>query len=272
MDVKSKNTQLQFQGYLNTPLLWENDKVLDIKQLELTKQNTSSFDGTIVNSMLLGKRVERFVIKELQNYEAIKINLENAQIQNDKITIGEIDCLLTFEKKPIHLEIVYKFYVYDSRVGNTELEHWIGPNRKDDLLKKLHKLKDKQLPLLYNEHTKPILKELQLDTEEILQRVYFKAQLFIPYKTVVPDFKLLNKKSLKGFYIPFKEIGQFSESKFYIPIKVDWLLEVQMQVDWMSYLQFHERIEPKIANKTASLCWIKFPNGVLQKFFVTWWE
>ncbi len=272
MDLKSKNTQLQYQGYLNTPLLWKNDRVLEIEQLELAKQSTSNFEDPYGIPMLLGKRVEQFVMAELKQYNDIRILKENIQIQNDKITVGEIDCILTKDEFPIHLEIIYKFYVYDSRIGSTELEHWIGPNRKDNLLKKLQKLKDKQLPLLYNKHTKPILKDLQLSSDKILQRVCFKAQLFIPYKSVAPDFKLLNKESLKGFYIPFSEIKQFSECKFYIPIKMDWLLEVQMQIDWMSYLQFYERIEPKIANKTAALYWIKFPNGVLQKFFVTWWE
>ncbi len=271
MDKKSKNIQLQYQGYLNTPLLWKNDNILELKQLEITKLNPSSFEDTHGKPMLLGKRVERFVIKELQEYKDIKIRIENVQIQNDKITIGELDCILMKNKVPIHLEIIYKFYLHDSRIGNTELDHWIGPNRKDDLLKKLHKLRDKQLPLLHNEHTKPILKALELNSTKIEQRVLFKAQLFIPYNAVVPDFKLLNKEAIKGFYIPFIEIEQFSECKFYIPIKMDWLLEVQTQVEWLSYSQFHEKITPLISNKTAPLCWIKFPNGVLQKFFVTWW-
>lgn len=271
MDKKSKNIQLQYQGYLNTPLLWENNRVLGLKQLELSKQRTTSFEDTFENSMLLGKRVEQFVITELQQYKDIRILIKNAQIQNQKITIGEIDCLLTFEEKPIHLEIIYKFYVYDSSIGNTELDHWIGPNKKDNLLKKLYKLKEKQLPLLYSEHTKPILKILQLNTNDILQFVCFKAQLFIPYNAAVPSFKLLNKEAIKGFYVPFTKIEQFSECKFYIPIKMDWLLEVQTHVEWISYLQFHEKISPIIANKTASLCWIKFSNGIVRKFFVTWW-
>jgi len=52
--------------------------------------------------------------------------------------------------KPIHLEIIYKFYLYDPSIGLTQLDHWIGPNRRDSLVKKLTKLKQKQLPLLYH--------------------------------------------------------------------------------------------------------------------------
>ncbi len=270
MDYKSKNIQLQYQGYLNTPLLWKNYSVLGLKQLELSKQKEHQLTESISEPMLLGKRVERFVIAELQQHQNISIRLENAQINQQKITIGEIDCILMKDEIPMHLEIIYKFYLYDATIGASEIDHWIGPNRNDTLVKKLHKLRDKQLPLLFNEHTKPVLKTLGLNSVQIQQRVLFKAQLFIPYKIDVA-FEELNKECIAGFYIPFSKVEQFNDCKFYIPVKMDWLLEVQTQVEWISYLQFHERIEPIIANKTAPLCWVKFPKGTVQKFFVTWW-
>ena len=271
MDYKSKNIQLQYQGYLNTPLLWENNEILGLKQLEFSKQGAHQIKESLSEPMLLGKRVERFVIAELQQQHNIKIILENAQINNQKLTIGEIDCILMQEEIPIHLEIIYKFYLYDTTMGSTEIDYWIGPNRNDTLAKKLHKLKDKQLPLLYNEHTKPILNALHLNVEQIQQRVCFKAQLFIPYKTNIA-FDVLNKECLAGFYIRFSEIEQFAHCKFYIPIKIDWLLEVQTQVAWLPYSQFNEKITPMIANKIAPLCWIKFPKGSIQKFFIVWWS
>ena len=30
--------------------------------------------------------------------------------------------------------------------------------------------------------------------------------------------------------------------------------------------------EPIIQNKTSPLCWIKYPNGEVKKFFVVWWD
>lgn len=112
---------------------------------------------------------------------------------------------------------------------------------------------------------------MHLNSEQIQQRVYFKAQLFIPYQTNVA-FDLLNKECLAGFYIHFSEIEQFSYCKFYIPIKVDWLIEVQTYLNWLGYHQFYEKITPIINKKSAPLCWIKFPNGIVQKFFVVWWD
>jgi len=271
MNLKSKQKQLQYQGYLNTPLLWKTHKVFGIKQLESSKQSHLIFNELIPDNLRLGKRVERFVSAELEKNERIEVLLENTQIQNQKLTIGELDCVLKLNETPIHLEIIYKFYLYDPNVGSTEIEHWIGPNRNDNLLKKLTKLKEKQLPLLYNTHTKPHLDALNLKVENILQRVCFKAQLFKPYNSNNIKFDLLNKDCLKGFYVSFSELEQFISCKFYIPNKIDWLLEVQTQIDWLPYALFIEKITTLINKKTAPLCWIKFPKGTVQKFFVVWW-
>ncbi|WP_415859547.1 DUF1853 family protein [Aureibaculum sp. 2210JD6-5] len=121
----------------------------------------------------------------------MKILTENIQVQHDKRTVGELDCILIKDNTPIHLEIIYKFYLYDNSVGSSEIEHWIGPNRNDTLLKKLTKLKEKQLPLLYSEHTKPILDDFNLNPKIINQLVYFKAQLFTPYNILLPEFTLV---------------------------------------------------------------------------------
>ena len=150
--------QQHYQGYLNTPLLWENHTVLGLEQFEFPRSTVNSSNEIIQVIPPLGKLVERYVSVELQQNKDVKILLENAQIQNQKITIGEIDCILTLHEQPIHLEIIYKFYLYDPNIGHTEVDHWIGPNRNDSLLQKLHKLKDKQLPLIYNEHAKIVFR------------------------------------------------------------------------------------------------------------------
>ena len=209
---------------------------------------------------------------ELQQLSTIEILLENAQVQHDKRTVGELDCILMQDGVPIHLEIVYKFYLYDITVGLSEIDHWIGPNRNDTLLKKLTKLKEKQLPLIYSEYTKPILADLELEVKNIKQQVCFKAQLFVPYKVALPEFKLLNKNCINGFYIHYSEIKQLSDSKFYIPKKVDWLLEVQTHINWLNFETFSKKIQEMINQKTSPLCWVKYPNGTVKKFFVVWWK
>jgi len=270
MNPTSKNIQLQYQGFYHTPILWKEHKVFDLLQLELPYIPCVQLSDVVTANSRLGKRVEQFVSSSLKQHKNISILAENIQIQHHKITVGELDCILSLDKQPIHLEIVYKFYLYDDTVGTTELEHWIGPNRNDNLLKKLHKLRDKQLPLLFNTHSKECLNDLDLNTEDILQRVYFKAQLFIPHKAIV-DFSVLNRDCVQGFYIPFTELQQFSLCKFYIPSKMDWLLEAHTQVSWVSFDIFKEHIQPLISEKRAPLSWIKFPNGSIKKMFVVWW-
>ncbi len=269
MDTASKNIQAQYQGYLRTPLLWKNN-VFGLKQFEFSTDIENIFNESIPENLRLGKRVERFVSCELKQYKSIDILVENIQVQNEKITVGELDCILKLDNKPIHLEIIYKFYLYDKQVGTTELEHWIGPNRKDSLISKLTKLKEKQLPLLYNPHSKLVLEELNLKSENLEQYVCFKAQLFVPYQKEV-EFTALNKECVNGFYVHVSEINQFTDCTFYIPSKINWLVEVHAEVDWVSYPLFYEEIHQIITEKLAPLCWIKFPNGKLQKFFVVWW-
>lgn len=269
---KDKEIQLQYEGYINTPLLWQHQDVYGLQQLDIHPYNISNFNQSVPEGLRLGKRVERFVSHELSQDEHTTLLVENIQIQKDKRTLGELDALLLYNDQPIHLEIVYKFYLYDARVGDNELDHWIGPNRKDTLVKKLDKLKNKQLPLLFNPHTQPLLQDLNLDIKNLQQRVLFKAQLFTPYNDANISFELLNKTCIKGFYISFKHLKVLDNNKFYIPNKINWLSEKQTQSNWLPYDKFYEAVNPYILNKTSPLCWVKFPNGIVQKFFVAWWD
>ena len=148
MEHKTKNIQKRYDGFLQTACLWEDRDVFDMQQFELPFKS-SKINSKILEEPRLGKYVERFVSFELTQDASIEIISENIQIQREKITIGELDCILLKNGKPIHLEIIYKFYLYDASVGKNEIEHFIGPNRKDALIEKLTKLKEKQLPLLF---------------------------------------------------------------------------------------------------------------------------
>jgi len=273
MDFIQKQIQLQFQGFLNTDFLWEHGTVLGIEQIKLSPKSNLVFNETLPEYLRLGKRVERFVSAELKAHNDISICCENIQIQKEKTTLGEIDCILKQKYSTIHLEIVYKFYLYDPKVSNKELLCWIGPNRRDSLIEKLHKLKDKQLPLLYSQYTKPILNKLKIPVETIKQQVYFKAQLFVPFnynKNI--DFSGLNPKCVKGFYIHHTELNMLDNCKFYITGKHNWLEEPSHQVNWLSYHKFYKEIQIMALQKIAPMCWVKYPNGQIKKSFVVWWS
>lgn len=245
----------QFQGFLKTPLLWQSNAIYGLNMFNYKAENNQALNLVISNNLRLGKLVERFVSFELTQMSAVDIIAENIQIQNEGITVGEIDCLLFQNGIPIHLEIVYKFYLYDASEGDTELDHWIGPNRRDSLVKKLNKLTEKQLPLLYNKHTQPHLNHYNLSVETIQQQLYFKAQLFVPltdFKTKV--FPEVNNDCIVGFYIYKDQLQQFKNCKFYIPTKHNWLVQPTTHTDWLTFEKFQEQLQLFLSQKSSPLC------------------
>jgi len=167
----------QFSGYAATPFLWKGAlNGLDMYVPEL-QQKKAQFQGLDMPNSRLGKRVEEFVLWELQNEVGVRVLRENVQVFDRQTTIGELDCLLLKGQQAIHLEMVYKFYLYDPSLG-IGLDRWIGPNRNDSLVQKLSKLKERQLPLLCKPPTQPVLQNCGLVAENILQQVFFKACIF----------------------------------------------------------------------------------------------
>jgi len=267
----SKDIQLQYEGFLNTPLLWKNDAVFGLTQFEIDNKETLQFNSFEKAEIRLGKRVEQFSFFTFRTDKTIKILTENLQIQDGTRTVGEIDCILSQDYKPVHIEIIYKFYLYDASVGTSEIEHWIGPNRRDSFFQKLTKLKNKQLPLLESKYTKPYLEKLGLNKEIIHQNVFFKAQLFVHLKDINKKFLEINNECIYGFYIYKKELDDFKDCKFFIPSKLDWLKEIQTNINWLNYSCFETQIALFLNEKSAPLCWLKQHNGKAQKFFVVWW-
>jgi hypothetical protein len=270
MKLLSKKIQQHFNGFLQTPSLWSGNHIFNLRQFKL-EQKSIAISENINEKIRLGKYIERFVSFQLKQKKEIHIISENIQIQQGKITLGELDFLLLKNHKPIHLEVVYKFYLYDESVGNTEIEHFIGPNRKDSLVEKLNKLQQKQLPLLYTNECKTYLKNIRLNVSEIEQQVYFKAQLFVPFSNSKLKLSILNQNCIVGFYLNQKELKQFRNCKFYIPSKKDWLTIPHSNVDWIPFNLFKLRIEPFFDRQFSPLIWIKNPKGTINKAFLIWW-
>ena len=171
----------RFEGFRNTPFLWkgllEGLEMYAISEFSITDYP----EIEPAPHIRLGKLTEQFVLFELGKDRSVQILKSNFQVFRKQRTIGELDCLLNRSGGNIHLEIIYKYYLYDPAIP-TELKRWIGPNRNDSLVLKLNKLKEKQLPLLYHPETAQLLDELKVRSTEFEQRVYFKAQLFSAFE------------------------------------------------------------------------------------------
>ena len=262
--------QKRYEGFLKTPFLWKGHRLFNLEPFKINSIS-NKIDIVLDDNLRLGKYVERLVSFEIEQHPDISIIAENIQIQDKKLTVGELDCLILRDKKPIHLEVIYKFYLYDASVGDTEIAHFIGPNRKDSLIEKLTKLQEKQLPLLHSDFCKPYLDKLNLNSKNILQQVYFKAQLFMPFRDKDTELKTLNPDCIAGFYINQTELNEFRDCKFYIPEKKDWLISAHTHVNWMNFDAFTTITKDYFEQKFSALCWVKFNSGVLKKVFLVWW-
>ncbi|WP_170234426.1 DUF1853 family protein [Bizionia saleffrena] len=269
MTYKTNDYQEQFSGFFNTPHLFKS-AVFGLEPYVKSPVNTFVFDAPINPKVRLGHRVERFVSAELLQISNLNILAENCQIKNEERTIGELDCLFLEEGTPIHLEIQFKYYLYDPSLGTTEIDHCIGPMRRDTLTKKLHKLKTHQLPLLYSPETKPLLDSLGLQVETIEQKIYFKAQLFLPLGASI-TLTNLNPDCVYGFYFKYQDLPLFEDCKFYCPKKTDWLLDLTAAVNWQTYAQILPKLNTYKDENYAPLLWLKQPNGEMTKCFVVAW-
>jgi uncharacterized protein len=268
----SHNFKELFQGFQNTPLLWHGNEILGLEQYS-PKFTTEQYALKSKQKKLrLGKWVEQFISYQLKNDQSIKVIEENIQIKDENITIGELDVLLLQNNTPMHLEIVYKFYLFDDTIVTTNpIEKWIGPNRNDALVYKLKKLKEKQLPLLYSKNTEEVLTRYNIALNAIKQCVCFKAQLFLPLTMKQVDISPLNKDCVIGRFISIKDIYDLKNFQFFIPSKLDWLSTPNPNVTWHNFNNAKIEIQQFIQNKQSPLCWIKSANNKPFKCFVTWW-
>ncbi len=268
------NLKTQFLGFMNTPYLF---KELDgLSQIKLDINEIKEFDFTelnITSKLTLGSRIERFFefyIKQSKNYELIK---KNIQIINNKQTLGEIDFLL-YDKKAeeyLHVEHVYKFYLYDDSIEN-ELDRYIGPNRNDTFVKKLEKLKIKQLPLLYKNETQEYLEGI--DVNSFKQKICLKGNIYVPMHFLGKDIPILNNSCVRGFYIKREEFikqKHFREYKYHLPPRNDWVCDCNTNEIWISFDGVIDTIDILLNQQKSPLLWLKNKKNISQSFFVTWW-
>ncbi len=259
-----------YYGYQDTSYLG-NNYLQGIRPYSLATVDFSQQDWTDFprKGLVLGKIVEFFVQKQVQKL-GNTVLIHNHQIQENKQTIGEIDLLFQDTNHHyIHLEMVYKFYLYDPAAQRT-IEAWIGPNRRDTLLEKLQKLSQKQLRIFQQEACKPLLQDLGLTMEQIQSFAHFKAQLFVPYGYVVAQTGI-TPTAVTGYYGNLQKLETFAQSKFYLPRKWHWLLRPHTQVTWLSLEEIRLVVLEKHKREQAPMLWIKEPNGSILKFFVVWW-
>lgn len=231
----------------------------------------TDFDFQLPTNLRLGHLAERIVselIKASTNYNVL---YESIQLIEDKKTIGEIDFILEDirTKQLIHMELAYKFYLFDPSISSKSINNWIGPNRNDSLKDKLEKLKRKQFPLLYHHSTGKILNKIKIDT--ISQTLCLLVSLFIPYEYST-HFNPLYEKYIKGYYLDLETFISLNhpDKTYYIPAKTEWGMNPSENEIWFNFSNIEQYINTSTQEKKALLCWQKYSDSYLS-FFITWW-
>ncbi len=270
------NIKNQYEGFINTPSIFKKDNdFLNPSIFDFPSSKNRDNSLHIKDNLMLGKRAEVFFDHFISNHSDYKIVAKNIQLYSNKITIGELDFILqkTTTNELFHIELAYKFYVYDPDFSTVEIEKWIGPNRKDNFIKKITKLNEHQFPLLYSKEAQSALKSFYITTDNIQQKICFKAQLFVPYNNPPIQLSHINPEAIKGTYLNFKKLKKSSLTSFqyHIPKKQDWFINPEKNVCWEKFEEIEENLNTNMLQKKSCLVWLKDHYNKTQRIFIVWW-
>lgn len=255
---------------------------IESKQLIISNSNFPSFfhfnpfisHSSTNTEKLFGKRIEEFFYQYLIASSDYQIIEKNIQICYQGVTIGELDFLARNLKtnKIEHIELAYKFYLFNPQNNEIPINCWVGPNNQDYLHLKLKKLIEKQFPLLYHKSTISKLMEVGIEVNKVEQKMLFLGKLYTPFNqfTSIED---INRECLDGFWISHKIFGKefnHNDYHFFIPIKENWHISIPDELKWMDYTQVAIIINQFILAKKSPMVWVKNRTTTF-KLFVTWW-
>jgi hypothetical protein len=231
----------------------------------------STLDFELPTNIRLGHLAERIVSKLIESSTNYQVIYENIQVIENKTTIGEIDFIIEEikTKQLTHVELAYKFYLFDPSISSLPLNNWIGPNRNDSLKDKLEKLKRKQFPLLHHNSSKAAFKEI--DINQVDQALCLLVSLFVPYESKT-NFNPSYEKAIKGYYLNLDTfIGIHNSAKTYsLPIKKEWGMDPSENENWLPFNTVENFINICMEEKQAPLVWQKHKDSYIA-FFIVWW-
>jgi len=257
--------------------------ILETPSLNVSSAGIFTFDLSALNlgrvpefplpsNVRLGHLAEKVVSELIQFSTNYRLIDENIQVIVDGKTIGEMDFIIeeVATKGLIHMELAYKFYLFDPALSSKLENCWIGPNRKDSLQEKLEKLKEKQFPLLHHEAVQSKLDYLKKG--EVSQALCLLATLFIPYG-YDGNFSSEYQKAIKGHYLDFEIFlnSDHSGKVYCMPSKKEWGIDPSENDEWSDIDGVIETIRKSMKEKQAPLCWQKTDDDY-QAFFIVWWS
>jgi hypothetical protein len=170
----------------------------------------------------------------------------------------------------IHVEVACKFYLLDDSIESAFEGKWIGSNRKDTLLDKLNKLRNKQFPLLHRPELVPFLESLKLEASHFKQQQCILSSFYIPLEMDSNSLPLPYQKCIVGRWLLFKNFEMNPNHTYAIPSKKEWLLpnsDIDISLSSEAALVI---ITASISEKRAVQVY-EDCDGEVKKFFIVWW-
>lgn len=200
-------------------------------------ENSSKLDEFIneSNSYRLGIYAERLLQYFFENFSETRLLLCNYQVFNGKTTIGEIDFVIEWEDWLLHIELAVKYYLLNE--DKNKLHEWIGPSGKDNLGKKIEKVKKHQLKLSQNEN---FVNSTQLSPTSFFM---LKGMLFSPFQTDFEAPNWLNQNIDKRNYMRWTDFKDFAEKnknidQFVLLLRPNWM--ASLIIPSTEYLELSE--------------------------------
>lgn len=203
-------------------------------------------------SKRLGHYVEQLWLFYLSYHKDITLLAHNKVIQGPKRTLGEFDLILKDKRdhQVWHIELAIKFYLGSQQAWGEDnrWSHWLGPNCKDTMDHKWHKLIQQQLTLgqrpdviaqLEAEHLRP--QQSASLTRGIL---FYPGEA--PYKLISPAH--INPEHTQGHWYYYSDwLNQTDESSRWFILKKPHWLALPIQPEW----QIKEDIMAEMASQIA---------------------
>lgn len=258
------------QGFIDTPSLKGLIKGIQDFDIGVDIGNTNaSISAVFPPTKRLGKRAEFLFEEILKSTKNPKLLGSNIPLRNAERTIGEIDYILQTKSGVVHLELATKFYLFDKSLDSTNMNQWIGPNRKDFLHLKVSKLQHHQFPIIASNEFQEYIQSSKIP-QPTRQSLLLKAQLFTPLniKHELPDNY---KDCIVGNWLTLEQFNGLHQASFFMPNKQDWFIHPNENNQWVSKQECFTQIKAAHSRAFSPMIWIKNQTGTTSKAFVVWW-
>lgn len=246
------HTQALLQSLLKASLLvgdLDSSSVFDRDLLVTNADSITNHELTLNYQQKLGHLYEDALSFLLENADcpSLKLISKNVQIFDEKkITRGELDYLLKYGDKTIHLELAVKFYLIHEEDG---VFSFPGPDPRDNWDNKLKRLETHQLKMAASEDGRRFLLEnYGIEEVEVQHLIYGKifdhvSKLGVRETVILPRAVVAGTETYPWIYLAeWDQYVKSSQARF-IPKHLWPLSTAQFDEDILSTLMMVDRIE-----------------------------